>query len=367
LANVYLHELDKFMDDYQRRFDKGKIRAIRAEYSRLNMNVQHRWKKVHRLRSEGKADDPAVDRAISEIAVINERRAAMPVTEPFDPNFRRLRYVRYADDFLIGVIGGKDDACEIMAIVRAFLTSCLKLEASEEKSRIAKASDGVRFLGYDVKTCTQRRTKTVRRNGRTYKPRISSDLVQLSLPWDKVAQFCAAKDYGDWSSLKARHRSCLLHCSDVETVMAYNAEIRGFANYYALAWDVKKKLNKLRLVWITSFGRTLAGKYQCGTRQVFDRMRCGQDYQVSYEVNGKPKTVKLWKSSELKATPARYGAVDTAPNTAVWNINRNEFVERLNAQQCEYCGVTDTACEVHHVRKMADMKAAPFGRHIIAA
>ena len=160
------------MDDYQRRFDKGKIRAIRAEYSRLNMNVQHRWKKVHRLRSEGKADDPAVDRAISEIAVINERRAAMPVTEPFDPNFRRLRYVRYADDFLIGVIGGKDDAREIMAIVRAFLTSCLKLEASEEKSRIAKASDGVRFLGYDVKTCTQRRTKTVRRNGRTYKPRI---------------------------------------------------------------------------------------------------------------------------------------------------------------------------------------------------
>ena len=104
-----------------------------------------------------------------------------------------------------------------------------------------------------------------------------------------------------------------------------------------------------------------------GTRQVFDRMRCGQDYQVSYEVNGTPKTVKLWKSSELKATPARYGAVDTAPNTAVWNINRNEFVERLNAQQCEYWGVTDTACEVHHVRKMADMKAAPFGRHIIAA
>ena len=63
----------------------------------------------------------------------------------------------------------------------------------------------------------------------------------------------------------------------------------------------------------------------------------------------------------------RYGAVNTAPNTAVWNINRNEFVERLNANQCEHCGATDTACEVHHVRKMADMKAAPFGRYMIAA
>lgn len=367
LANVYLHELDEFMDDYRRRFDQGKIRAVRAEYSRLNMNVQHRWKKVHRLRSEGKADDPAADRALREIAAINERRAVMPVTEPFDPNFRRLRYVRYADDFLIGVIGSKDDAREIMANVRAFLADRLKLEASEEKSGIAKASDGVRFLGYDVKTYNQRRTQTVRRNGRSYKPRIASDLVQLSLNWDKVAQFCAAKEYGDWSSLKARHRPYFLHCSDVEIAMAYNAEIRGFANYYALAWDVKKKLNKLRLVWITSFGRTLAGKYQCGTRQVFNRMRRGQDYQISYEVNGRAKAVKLWKSSELKTKPVRDGAVDTASNTAVWNINRNEFVERLNANQCEHCGATDTACEVHHVRKMADMKASPFGRYMIAA
>lgn len=74
LANVYLHELDEFMDVYRRQFDQGKVRAVRAEYSRLNMNAQHRWKKVHRLRSEGKADDPAVDRALREIAVLNELR-----------------------------------------------------------------------------------------------------------------------------------------------------------------------------------------------------------------------------------------------------------------------------------------------------
>ncbi len=367
LANVYLHELDEFMDVYRRRFDQGKVRAVRAEYSRLNMNAQHRWKKVHRLRSEGKADDPAVDRALREIAVLNERRAAMPVTEPFDPNFRRLRYVRYADDFLIGVIGSKNDAHEIMANVRTFLADRLNLEASEEKSKIAKASDGVRFLGYDVRTFNQRRTHRVRRNGRTFKPRISADLVQLSLPWDKVAQFCAAKGYGDWSSLKSCHRSYLLHCSDVEIAMAYNAEIRGFANYYALAWDVKKKLNKLHHVWISSFGRTLAGKHQCRPQQVFDRMRCKQDYQISYEIDGKAKTVKLWTLRELMNKPARYGAIDTAPNMAVWNVNRNEFVERLNANQCEHCGASDTACEVHHVRKMADMKAAPFGRLMISA
>ncbi|MDE1917033.1 MAG: hypothetical protein KGH96_13170 [Sphingomonadales bacterium] len=254
-----------------------------------------------------------------------------------------------------------------MAKIRDFLTKRLKLQASEEKSRIAKASDGVRFLGYDVKAHTQRRTQRVSRGGRTYKSRVSADKIQLSLPWDKVAQFCAAKGYGDWSSLRALHRSHLLHCSDVEIAMAYNAEIRGFANYYALAWDAKKKLNKLLFIWSTSFGRTLAHKYKCGVRQVFDRLRCGEDYQISYEVNGKPRVVKLWKSSELVATPARYGMIDIVPHTAMWRLSRTEFVERLNARQCEHCGVSDTACEVHHVRKMADMKGAPLGTWMLSS
>jgi group II intron reverse transcriptase/maturase len=367
LANVYLHELDEFMDKYRRRFDMGEQRVLVPEYWRLHMNMQYRWKKVRQLRSSGKADDPAVGRALSEIAQIGKRRAALRARDPFDPNFRRLRYVRYADDFLIGVIGSKDDAREIMAVVKTFLTDTLKLEASEEKSRIAKASDGVRFLGYDVHTHTQRRTARVVRDGRVFRPRLPSDVMQLSLPWDKVAQFCAAKEYGDWSALDGRHRPTLLHCSDVEIVMAYNAELRGFANYYALAWDAKKKLNKLSHIWRNSLGRTLANKHKCSVAQVFERLRCGTDYQISYEVKGSTRTVKLWKTCDLKPGEIHYGTVDIVPSTARWGLNRTEFVERLNANQCELCGNEDEVCEVHHVRKMADMKVAPLGRKMISA
>ena len=367
LANVYLHELDEFMEEYRQRFDKGDQRSVPAEYWRLSGNMQYRWKKVRRLRSEGKADDPAVDQALREIEQIGERRASLRARDPFDQNFRRLRFVRYADDFLIGVIGSKDEAREVMATVKAFLTDTLCLEASEEKSRIAKASDGVRFLGYDVHTHTQRRTGKVVRNGRVSRPRMPSDVMQLSVPWDKVAQFCATRKYGDWSAFVGQHRPRLLHCSDVEIVMAYNAELRGFANYYALAWDVKKKLNKLSYIWQSSFGRTLANKHKCSVMQVFNRLRCRTGYQVSYQVKGTTKTVKLWKSSELSVGEIRYGTIDIVPSTARWGLNRTEFVERLNANRCELCGVQNTACEVHHVRKMADMKVAPLGRKMISA
>lgn len=367
LANVYLHELDEFMEGYRQRFDKGDQRSVPAEYWRLNANMQYRWKKVRRLRSEGKADDPAVDQALREIEQIGERRASLPARDPFDSNFRRLRFVRYADDFLIGVIGSKDEAREVMATVRAFLSKNLRLEASEEKSRIAKASDGVRFLGYDVHTHTQRRTGKVVRDGRVFRPRMPSDIMQLSVPWDKVAQFCATKEYGNWSAFVSQHRPRLLHCSDVEIVMAYNAELRGFANYYALAWDAKKKLNKLSHMWRGSLGRTLANKHKCSVMQVFNRLRCGTDYQVSYDVKGATKTVKLWKPMELRVGEIRYGTVDIVPAIAMWGLNRTEFVERLNANQCELCGAEDRACEVHHVRKMADMKVAPLGRKMISA
>ncbi|GAA3276556.1 hypothetical protein GCM10020258_57080 [Sphingomonas yabuuchiae] len=75
----------------------------------------------------------------------------------------------------------------------------------------------------------------------------------------------------------------------------------------------------------------------------------------------------MWKSTELTVGEIRYGTIDIVPATAMWSLNRTEFVERLNANQCELCGAEDKACEVHHVHKMADMKVAPLGRKMISA
>ena len=81
-------------------------------------------------------------------------------SNPQDSGYRRLFYVRYADDWLCGVIGSKQDAEEIKADIKKFLTETLKLELSEEKTLITNARDTARFLSYDIsyqtmKVCTK--------------------------------------------------------------------------------------------------------------------------------------------------------------------------------------------------------------------
>ena len=83
----------------------------------------------------------------------------MPSVDWFDPNYRRLVFSRYADDFLIGIIGPKDEAKEVMNLITDFLQKTLNLQASPEKSKLSKASDGTLFLGYTVKTYSGNRVQ----------------------------------------------------------------------------------------------------------------------------------------------------------------------------------------------------------------
>src|SRR3954464_376505 len=85
-----------------------------------------------------------------EIRERQRERRSVPAVDPMDPGFRRLRYCRYADDFLIGIIGSKAEACEVMARVQAFLGERLNLAVSAEKSGVSAASRGLRFLGFHV-------------------------------------------------------------------------------------------------------------------------------------------------------------------------------------------------------------------------
>ena len=355
LANIYLHELDGFMAEMRTKFDKGKQRAVLPQYWRYTATIQHRWKKVHRLRSLGKDNDPAVKTALDEIAELRRKRDLLPARDPLDPNYRRLRYCRYADDFLIGIIGSKAEARETMAAVRTFLAMHLKLEMSAEKSRIVKASDGGRFLGYDVQTYTAKRKLTMTRNGRRYSVRPPSDVLQLQVPWEKVERFCLAKGYGDWSSFQPKFRPALLNRSDAEIIMTYNAEIRGLAAYYGLAGDVKKKLNKLSHIWETSLGRTLANKHKRSVQTIFHRhlSKVGRDKVLRYEVKGRARYVKVWRLSAFTPREVRSPEIDLPPETTLFTHPIKSVVGRETLARCDRCGARDIACEQHEVRYLS--------------
>lgn len=356
LTNIYLHELDEFMAGRIQAFEKGKTRANNPEYGRLAGRIAKRRERLKRLKASDNADQVTVKAILAEIDTLSKQMRSLPSGDAMDAGFRRLRYCRYADDFLIGVIGSKDDAREVFASVRTFLTDALALTVSDEKSGIRKANDGATFLGYEVRTYTGRQwTVRSQKGSQHFKRRPPSEVMQLHVPWDRVTAFAARKGYGDWSRLKARHRNHLLSCSDVEIVLAYNAELRGFANYYALARDVKFKLNRLEFLQRWSMFKTLASKHKSSVRIVAARMRQGLGYSAGYEVGGQPRSVKVWKMTDLTRDRIDPAKVDFQPWTQIYSESRTDWVDRKNAKQCEACGRSDLPCHVHHVRGMADV------------
>ena len=69
-----------------------------------------------------------------------------------DPGYRRLRYIRYADDHILGFTGPKAEAEQIKARLAAFLRETLGLELNQQKTLITHArSQPARFLGYHIK------------------------------------------------------------------------------------------------------------------------------------------------------------------------------------------------------------------------
>ncbi|MGO9429010.1 reverse transcriptase domain-containing protein [Rhodoblastus sp.] len=368
LANIYLHELDEFMAGRIAAFEKGTIRATNPEYGRLAARIAKQRSRLKRIRTRDDADEALIKVVLAKIDALSKQLRAIPSRDAMDAGYRRLRYCRYADDFLIGVIGGKEDARQVFAEVSTFLTEALALSVSDEKSGIRKASDGADFLGYGVRTYTTRqRIVRSQRGSQHFLRRPPSEVMQLHVPWEKVIAFASKKEYGSLAPLKAKHRNRLLSCSDVEIVLAYNAELRGFANYYALARDVKYKLNRLEFLQRWSMFKTLASKHNSSVCAIATRVRSGQEYRVGFEVNGQPRSVKVWKLKDLKCEKFGSAKGDVLPWTQVYTNSRTDWVDRLNAKQCEACGRLDRPCQIHHVRGLADVAHLGFATKMRAA
>lgn len=362
LANIYLHELDQHMQTMKVGFDKGRDRRPFPRYAALERRVLSLRRKIERLRANG-ADRAEIDAAFAEIRAINKERRKVPSVDPMDPNFKRLRYCRYADDFLIGVIGSKREACEIMASVDQFLTQTLKLTVSPEKSGVYAASKGVTFLSYRISTYTSygagRKSNRTGPDGRTWRVvrRPTTGNVSLRVPRKEVTAFCKRHGYGDLARKTGRPREQFLVTSDVATVLAYNSEFRGFANYHSFADDFKSALGLLELVVFRSIVKTLAMRHRTTRARTMARLWNGTDYGVSSVVRGKLRSIKLWRLKHLTQTYWTSPVVDNVTAGAWWVKSPNDLIDRLSARKCEACGDTTGPFEMHHLRRLGDLRS----------
>lgn len=361
LANIYLHELDEFMQAEIETFRRGGKRRANSDYCQVAKAIRSRRMKVKALGDAG-TYDPKRQQLIMEIKELTQSRRTLPSSDPMDPNYRRLKYSRYADDFMIGVIGSKADAVAMLAKVRAFLKDTLHLEVSEDKTGIVKATDGARFLGYDILTKTGSRITKVQRDGFVSKARAASDRVILSVPSDKLIAFCNKHGYGDYLLAKGSHRNALIHSTDYEIVSIYNAELRGLANYYRLDKWVRTQINKLKWVASQSLMKTLAAKYKTSVVKTLRKLRRPDGRHVVRHKgsNGKVIEVVVWTLADMKnvGQPALQADVDREPVGARLAATGTDVTARLTAGECEniLCSSpAGTPIQVHHVNALANV------------
>jgi group II intron reverse transcriptase/maturase len=354
LANVYLHELDCFMKTVQERFQQGKQRRPNKVYEHYSRKIYRLRKKYDTLKGKGAGKEQLqeVQRTIKSIQRLRRR---YPSGDPFDPGFRRLQYCRFADDFIIGIIGSYADAEAVREEVKGFIQETLKLTIAEEKSHIRGGKKGATFVGYWIKSYSGHRVVKVKVAGRHTTRKSVAERIQLHIPPGKLQQFSSNNRYGNYQTAKAAHKVKMTMLSDAEIMLAYNAELRGLANFYTLAHNVKTKMGKLQYLWRGSLFLTLAHKHKASMKQVGKRLKREDEHVLYVKEKDKTRVIRLFRLKDLKPPPVKDPQVDDQPNVFMWTLSRSELIRRLNAERCEYCGTGEGTFEVHHVRKLKDV------------
>ena len=336
LTNVFLNELDQYVEQQLiPEYTRGKQRHFNNEYGRVR-DAQLQAKK---------AGDYQRHRHL------RQQQLRLPSKQTHDPDYRRLRYIRYADDALFGFVEPKSEAEDIKHKISDFLKT-LGLTLSEEKTLITHATDGhAHFLGYDISMAHADTKQTDGKrsiNGRTL----------LSVP-DSVAQ--------GWKSRYTRrgwprHRRELLNRSDYDIVMTYAIEFQGLVNYYTLAYDVSKKLYPIKWVFMESLLKTLAFKHKHRVSWVCRRYKRKSAEGLMAIIVEVPRKDKKPLVARFGAKPIRFNkrAVINDQKSTIW-LGRSELLTRLLAEKCELCGSTHDI-QVHHIRKLKDIQDHYRGR-----
>ena len=271
-----------------------------------------------------------------------KQQRTLPRCDPMDPGYRRLKYIRYADDHLLGFIGPKAEAEKIKARLAEFLRETLGLELNQEKTLITHArTQRARFLGYDI---TVQHSNTKITSGR----RSVNGKIALRVPPDVIKAQCARyRKHG-----KPWHRPRLQNLDDYDIVRIYGAEYRGVVKYYLLAQDVSK-LTRLRWHALTSLLKTLAAKHHSTVTKMAARYRAKIEtsdglrtcFEARRHREGKPDLVARFGGIPLRQNRK---AVIRDPAPARIPYPRKELLKRLRKRICELCE-TGTTVAVHQV------------------
>jgi len=359
LANIYLSELDDFMENYKAGFDAG-------NYTKRQNNPAYKRAsgKVERYKKKGAAVWDTLDKSERQARARNLKTLQIEMRRLYpyavhDKTYKSVQYVRYADDFLIGVNGSREEALRVKADVKRFLAERLKLTLSEEKTKITHTSDRARFLGYDITVSRSQHTKK-KKNG--VRQRCHSYVVELLAPREKwvgkLLEYKAIKivlNHNDKERFKALHRGKLINLPDIEILSAYNAEIRGLYNFYSIAND-SYKIGIFANVMKYSMFKTFACKYKTNANTIKARYIRDGKFTVEYQTkSGKKQAIFYNGGFKRKLEAIKFADISALPQHKKYD-KFNSLRNRIRLGLCEMCGQKTDNISLHQVKALKALK-----------
>ena len=357
LANIYLNELDRHVMKIKKEFDVATKARYTPEYTKL---VGLRQRLHNKIKNSNGIER---ENLIEEYKTATAQMLKLPAKQCDD---KKIKYVRYADDFLIAVNGNRQDCEKIKQELTKFISTTLKMELSQEKTLITHSNTPARFLGYDVRV---RRDQQIKPKGK-FKTRSMNNKVELSIPFkDKIEKFLFSngivKQRSDNGKLEPIHRPQLLNRTDLEIVTIYNAELRGICNYYGLASNFNKLIYFNYLMEYSCL-KTLAGKHRSKVSKIRAMYKDGTGkWAVPYETKTGIKKMYFANYADCKGKKF----TDIVPQTAKnYSHDVTTLESRLKAKICEVCGCTESdRYEIHHVNKVKNLKGKSEWEKIMIA
>ncbi|MEO1374953.1 MAG: reverse transcriptase domain-containing protein [Cyanobacteria bacterium J06635_10] len=368
-SNIYFHQLDVWIQDYlaPKYTKESPSRKISDEY----LNATDRWKssKWTPVLDEVKNLTPHVPaqkrrRMLKTLRVEEAKALNIPFYSKVDST--RLTYCRYADDFILGYRGTKEEARRILQEVFYFCESTLLMGLNADKTGIAHKEDGIMFLGYKIWLDSNMSIEgDLKRASRTR--------MKFTIPVERLYKKYSEKGYfqkgkkNKGSRHVARKQDKYVFMEPYIIIQRYNAVVRGLINYYS---GSERLSNMYHLIYDLRRSAALTLAHNRKRRSaVWALKKWGPNLSVSTE--------------EGKTTEFYFPSLDS--NKRNWsggevnNISRNkiigfphpktfDLIKSASELVCSIEGCDSKANQWHHIKHKRKVKGSGIKRmHIVAS
>lgn len=351
LCNIFLHKLDEYIEELKIEYQKGDKRQRRSE----NMKLQNKAK-YWRLKGYDKS------RPVDYRLIIQQLLKTPSIKR--DDSFIRIHYVRYADDFVVGVEGSYKIAKEVLQKIEAFVNSKLKLKFNPDKTSISKfVEKPFKFLGYSIRAPLMKGGvkpfETIVVNGKSI---IRRKKVRINIEMDtaKVLKKLANNGFIRKRTSHAMHKELeyrgtfkgnLINLDHPDVLRYYNSVVRGIQNYYSFA------INRSAIAWVgwlikESCALTLARKFKLKTAaKAFEKFNKDLGYNVDKDKRISFIDIRYAKGLNI----ANAASINQHPLNKIEKVWNAKFTKSNLTAPCAIYGSTSDV-EMHHVRQIRDVK-----------